>query len=147
MGGDSRAAFFRFNEAWMPVTESGCWIWLKHLTNTGYGSLRVNAKNTLAHRFAYSTLRVPLLAEECLDHLCRVRCCVNPDHLEIVSRGENVLRGNTIAAMHKAKRSCIYGHPFDSVNTHLTRLGHRRCRTCDRLAHQQRRINHATLHR
>lgn len=64
-----------------------------------------------------------------LDHLCRNRLCVNPEHLEVVSRGENVLRGVGVTAENKRKTHCAHGHEFTTENTY--RYGNKRhCRTC-----------------
>jgi len=68
-----------------------------------------------------------------LDHLCRVRACVRPGHLEAVTQRVNLLRGRTIQAANAAKTHCLRGHRFDSENTYVTSLGQRRCITCKRM--------------
>lgn len=77
-----------------PITE--CWEWLLSIRPDGYGSYKENGKTLLAHRWLYQKIKkvtLPLYAE--LDHLCRVRHCVNPDHLEPVTRATNIRRGAT----------------------------------------------------
>lgn len=114
-----------------PVTFSGCWLWTGPLNTKGYG--RAGGKE-LAHRVAVRHFgrSIPVGME--VDHLCRVRCCVNPDHLDIVTHRVNVLRGNTLAAIAVAKTNCPAGHPLAGQNV-LIRQGKRSCRECDRLRH------------
>ncbi|MEU7240240.1 HNH endonuclease signature motif containing protein [Streptomyces sparsogenes] len=83
----------------------------------------------MAHRFAYETLVGPIPEHLQLDHLCRVRHCVNPDHLEPVSSRENTRRGRSQAGINGRKTHCQKGHPFDSANTYVWK-GSRACRTC-----------------
>src|SRR3990172_9099629 len=66
-----------------PITETGCWIWLGAVDTCGYGMVRDNSlrRNKRAHRVSYELLRGPIPAGLTIDHLCRVKCCVNPDHL------------------------------------------------------------------
>lgn len=100
-----------------------------------------------SHRHAYESLVGPIPGELTIDHLCRVRCCVNPDHLEPVTRGENVRRGEAgrvVAAMHRAKTHCPHGHPYDARS--VEPRGWRRCRSCRRLIDQRRwRAKHPRL--
>src|SRR5580698_2584776 len=77
-------------------TES-CWNWKGGKTN-GYGCFQIAKVNFRAHRLAYELLRGPIPTGLHLDHLCRNRSCVNPDHLEPVTQRENTLRGEGIAA-------------------------------------------------
>ena len=79
-----------------------------------------------------------------LDHLCRNRACVNPEHLEPVTQSVNLLRGETVNAAASARTHCINGHEFSPVNTRISPSGRRVCRSCGRarsLAHW--RANHA----
>lgn len=104
---------------------SGCWLWIGEINAAGYGVFRKRR----AHRWSYESSVGPIPAELVLDHLCRVRHCVNPAHLEPVTIGDNVLRGQTVTAANRAKTHCVNGHPFDAANTVRARLG-RNCRTC-----------------
>lgn len=72
--------------------ETGCWLWLGNL-NTGYGRCKVNSKTAMAHRVFYEHHIGPIPKGTELDHLRRMRSCVNPSHLEAVTRRENVRRG------------------------------------------------------
>ena len=78
--------------------EGGCWEWTKALHSRGYGQMITGSKttkrhNVYAHRFAYETLVGPIPDGLVLDHLCRNPKCVNPAHLEPVTRQENIRRG------------------------------------------------------
>ena len=119
------------------VLPSGCWEWTGARTD-GYGAFRIREGKVRAHRHAYLML-VGLIAEsDELDHLCRNRACVNPDHLEPVSRRTNQLRGQTFTAAQVARTHCPREHPYDAVNTYWHE-GHRHCRTCQRDRNARRR--------
>ena len=74
-------------------SDSGCWIWIAGKSTAGYGGLRIDGKDYLAHRFMYEKLVGPIPVGMSLDHLCRNPSCVNPEHLEPVTHQENVRRG------------------------------------------------------
>lgn len=115
---------------------TGCWLWLGHINKAGYGA-HGDSKNKcrLVHRWAYTYWRGPIPEGLAIDHLCRVRNCVNPWHLEPVTWRENLLRGDTIAARNAAKTHCVHGHEFTEANTRLRHDGgttRRACRQCER---------------
>lgn len=111
------------------VAKSGdCWIWSGARGTGGYGRFRVAGRTREAHRVAYLMLVGPIPDGLQLDHLCRVRSCVNPAHLEPVTSRENTRRGVTATKTH-----CVRDHPFDALNTYVDRNGHRWCRACWRL--------------
>lgn len=118
--------------------KENCWIWVGAITQAnakssgGYGLYSFKGKLELAHRFAYKLLVGEIPKGLTLDHLCRVRNCVNPEHLEPVTIRENTLRGDTIPARNAKKTHCKYGHPFSLENTLLLSRGERVCKTCDR---------------
>ena len=111
---------------------SGCWIWNGTLS-WGYGYYAVNRRTTRAHRVSYKLFRGPIPSGLVLDHLCRVRCCVNPFHLEIVTQKENSLRGFGIGALNSRKDYCLHGHSFSGDNLYIDSNGFRCCRECGRL--------------
>jgi hypothetical protein len=112
-----------------------CWLWTGHLNHEGYGLARVGGVNGGTHRHAWRMLRGPIPPGLTIDHLCRVRRCVNPDHMELVSMRENTLRGVGPSARNAVKTECAHGHPFDEENTQVAlergRL-RRNCRACGR---------------
>ena len=115
-----------------PEPTSGCWLWTAAVLPDGYAALWNGRRMAKAHRVIYELLRGPVPVGLDLDHLCRVRCCVNPDHLEPVTRRENIRRGVGPVAAHMAKTHCIYGHPFSGSNliVYSSKPHHRRCRIC-----------------
>ena len=117
---------------------SACWLWEAALSTRGYGRITIAGRQYQAHRLAYESLVGPIPEGRQVDHLCRVRRCVNPAHLEIVTGRENVLRGNTIVAQHAAKTHCPRGHEYSAENTRRWR-GHRKCRTCENAREREHR--------
>ncbi len=110
----------------------GCWLWTGFLHSNGYATFYTGTRKQMAHRFAYEYYVGPIPDGLQLDHLCRVRSCVNPEHVEPVTSRTNLLRGHTVTAAHAAKTECPQGHPFDEVNTYIHPTGSRRCRECMR---------------
>lgn len=76
-----------------PEPNSGCWLWTGNLSDNGYGVVEVRDRRRRAHRVAYELVHGPIPSGLEPDHLCRVRCCINPAHLEPVTRQLNTLRG------------------------------------------------------
>jgi hypothetical protein len=107
-----------------------CRIWNGTLAVNGYGVLGIDGRQVKAHRFAYEAIVGPIPEGLVIDHLCRVRCCVNPDHLEPVTNGENVLRGVSAPAQHARATHCLRGHEYTPDNTIKNGAAGRGCRTC-----------------
>ena len=117
----------------IPEPNSGCWIWLSTLDGDGYAKMKFSGKNKRVARVAYQCTNGDIPAGLVIDHLCRVRPCVNPAHLEIVTNRENTMRGETLAALNAAKTHCPYGHEYGWC-------GERRyCKTCNRLSARRQR--------
>lgn len=121
------------------VDVNGCWLWTGNRSRSyGYiynGGGRGNERRTMAHRAVYEAAVGPVPDGLELDHLCRVRLCVNPAHLEPVTRLENIRRGvgpAILGALNGSKTECKNGHPFDEANTRLRPTGGRTCRQCER---------------
>lgn len=107
-----------------------CWLWTGY-KGRGYGGIRIRGKDVRTHRFAYELLVGPIPDGLELDHLCRVRHCMNPDHLEpVTTRSENILRGYRARGL---KNHCVHGHEYTEASTVMFR-GKRQCRIC----HKQR---------
>jgi hypothetical protein len=100
----------RFWSKVTPEPNSGCWIWIASLGTSGYGQFSVENRPLKAYRVAYEALVGPVPDGLELDHLCRVRCCVNPAHLEPVTHAENMRRGDSF---QRNKTHCPKGHPYD----------------------------------
>lgn len=115
-----------------------CWLWLGAKDPHGYGTFWVSGRFVRAHRFAYQELTGPVAKGLYLDHLCRVRHCVNPDHLEPVTNRVNILRGQSLSAQRAAQTHCTYGHEFTPENTYIVQpRGQRRCRKCAERLHRE----------
>lgn len=121
----------------MPEPMSGCWIWIGSRNDKGYGSKGVGLSRT-AHREVYLRTKGDIPPGFDVDHLCRLRCCVNPNHLEAVSHQENIRRGikffcdNGVPRpnQNSVKKFCKRGHEFTSDNTKITSHGGRQCTLC-----------------
>ena len=108
--------------------ENGCWRWTGCKHKEGYGFTQA-AGEKLAHRAVYVLIRGPIPPGLTLDHLCRVRDCVNPDHLDPCDIGTNYRRA---MPFRKPKRFCPRGHEYTPDNVVRWRNGWRHCKTCGR---------------
>lgn len=123
---------------------SPCMIWRHAKLAVGYGRVRLRrgVPRVYAHRAAWESVHGPLPAGLVIDHLCRVKSCVNPEHLEAVPHSVNSLRGRGAPALNARKVACKRGHDFDEANTYISRRGERVCRACHRAAESARRHAH-----
>lgn len=106
---------------YVKILNNDCWEWRGALDIDGYGIFRLYKKNHRAHRASYMLFNeIELLDSKMhMDHLCRYRSCVNPDHLELVTPRENTLRGlDAKAAINARKTHCDKGHEFTKENTY-----------------------------
>ncbi len=117
--------------------ETPCWIWQGYVDPNGYGQI---GRNKRAHRVVYEALCDPIPAGLELDHLCRVPTCVNPSHLEPVTRAENNRRSMSVSALNIRKTHCVNGHPLEGDNLYVHPASNsRRCKECHRVAERRRR--------
>jgi HNH endonuclease len=108
-----------------------CWIWLGSKTDGGYGTIGIAGKNKLVHRVNYERFVGPIPEGLCIDHLCRVRACCNPAHLEAVTYRENNLRGMAPTFVAHRAGTCTSGHEMTPENSYVRKNdGKRVCRTC-----------------
>ncbi len=112
-----------------------CWLWRAFVSHLGYGrfsaDVRGRWRQVQAHRWIYEQLVGAIPQGYYVDHLCRVRGCVNPAHLEAVTERENVRRGQSFAGRRAGQTHCIHGHLLDEANTYVRAdRGTRECRAC-----------------
>lgn len=107
----------------------GCWLWVPKPNRDGYGQFLLNRRHRGAHCASYEHFIGPIPERLELDHLCRVRHCVRPDHLEPITHAENMRRCENPAALWT---HCKSGHLFDEANTYISKKGNRSCRSCHR---------------
>lgn len=113
------------------VHVDGCWEAVRCLNHDGYARMLIGGRGGrthYVHRYLYEQYYGPIPDGMELDHLCRNRACVRPDHMEPVTHAENVARGTT-GIVNRSKTQCPQGHPYDDANTYLYR-GSRNCKTC-----------------
>jgi len=119
------------------VSHEGCWLWSGARDLKGYG---VTARGKV-HRVAYVSCIGEPEPGLVLDHLCRVRHCCNPAHMEPVTNRENILRGEGLAAQSARKTHCVHGHSLDDA--YISKKGHRYCRECHRARRPSKEWNRA----
>lgn len=119
-----------------------CWLWRGVIAKDGYGHVTIETIQCLVHVVTYEWLMGPVPEGLQLDHLCRVRNCVNPSHLEPVTAKVNTLRSPIApAALNARKTHCPQGHEYSGYNVRIGLDGRRHCRTCKREWMREKRKN------
>lgn len=113
-----------------------CWEWTASLSKNGYGKFSLKNATISAHRLVYTIKHGSISCDSEVDHLCRNRKCVKPDHLEAVPQTVNTLRGDGVTAINAAKTHCIRGHLLNEPNLRKAGIKNnkRHCLACDRAA-------------
>jgi len=107
-----------------------CWIWLGSCNDRGYGKMWDGSRLSYVHRLSYEAFVGPIPNGLTIDHLCRNRQCLNPEHLEPVTNRENILRGEGPSAKKARRTKCSGGHQLSGTNLMQSRLPYRQCRIC-----------------
>lgn len=122
----------RIADKYIPEPNSGCWLWIGAILPNGYGTIQHEKRTQYAHRVSYMLFKGEIPAGHDLDHLCRNRCCINPDHLEPVTRSVNLRRGigpKMLGDRNALKKHCPRGHAYEGGNLRIYN-GKRQCRAC-----------------
>lgn len=123
-------------------TRTDCWLWTGHRSRKGYGKITDGGTSVEVHRYLYRRLVSDEIDGLDIDHLCRVRHCVNPVHLEAVTHAENIRRGRS-GAPQRERTHCPRGHAYQGSNLYIARKAdgstNRQCRACKSLWAQERR--------
>ena len=107
-----------------------CWLWKAALSRLGYGEFWSGGRMRPAHRIAYEMAKGPVRDDLTIDHLCRNRACVNPEHMELVTQGENTRRGESPWGINARKTHCVHGHELVEPNLYRSSRGSRICKVC-----------------
>lgn len=116
------------------VNERGCWEWNGRRNHKGYGLVDFYGEEWLSHRLFYFLEHRALPSDLVIDHLCKIRACCNPAHLQAVTSKENTRRGESVPGINARKSACVRGHEFDESNTIIRKDGRRRCKICTQAA-------------
>lgn len=123
----------RFWSKVSPEPNTGCWLWMgAYRDHRGYGVFSLGGKNHYAHRLCFIDAKGEIPVRRELDHLCRQPSCVNPDHLEAVTRSTNNRRG----LLGRKNTHCRYGHELTAEN----RYSSGQCKLCARERARRQRV-------
>lgn len=124
----------------------GCWLWTAMVNSRGYAQIGVTLSpgvtvTRYAHRVAYEATHGPIPDGLVVDHICNVRRCVNPDHLQLLTSQENIDRSQHPMILRRLEDRCVRGHDLSDPAVVYIRPdnGRRACRKCYRVRYEQRR--------
>ena len=122
---------------WVKVKKTNnCWLWTANRRD-GYGQFYFNGKLESAHRLSYELFKGDIPTGLQLDHLCRNRACINPDHLEAVTHKVNCQRG---LIGQTTKTHCVRDHKFTEESVYHRKDGSRQCKECSDIHHHQIKV-------
>lgn len=128
--GRKRNTVERLLKLYVHKTET-CWEWTGAIAMNGYSKTKLNFKYTSGHRAFFEHYKGPISPGLQIDHLCKNKRCVNPEHLEMVTPRENSARSpGTISTINRHKLECNSGHLLSGDNLYMTPDGRRQCRSC-----------------
>lgn len=126
---------------WSKTAQYDCIVWTAAANSKGYGCFLVDGQSQLVHRLAWEEVNGPIPEDMTIDHLCRVRTCVNVKHLELVTIAENNRR-KQVAGGLKAGDRCYREHDLTEDNVYRHPRGHIECKTCRRENRAAKKAGH-----
>ena len=137
---------------WAKVRKTDtCWLWIGATQSRGYGSFGIDGRSRSVHRLVWEITAGPIPDGLTINHLCGVKACVNPAHLEVATYAQNnqhahdtgLAPPSRLSVSNAAKLTCPAGHFYTPENTYTNPRGHRQCRTCKRDSWRKSKANAA----
>ena len=116
-----------FEKKYIPEPNSGCWLWMAALKRDGYAKF---TSHSTGHKMAFLHWNGVVPEGKEIDHICGVKCCVNPQHLQAITHKENVAKSGSWD-FNRRKTHCPKGHPYSGENLYISGTN-RQCNICRR---------------